>query len=223
LVAQQAARSSGCLNSIARGCSVARFYLLFSSYGRQLSPQNFLAKRTKSNREKYRRFATAAEAIRYAVETLRTPKAFGAWLQIGDERFNSSESNDCTKPLITHCASLSDRAPRASSQRDRWTHNRRVTLPPPESPSAGTIHQEVLQNEPAFATMKWSAAFAASKLLVGQSLIRFDAHQFVLRAVVRASERRCFGNWHGVGEGSTLTIYFTDGRSANVGRPIVDR
>ena len=51
----------------------------------------FLAKRTKSNREKYRRFATASESIRYAVETLRTPKALGAWLQVGDERFNSTE------------------------------------------------------------------------------------------------------------------------------------
>jgi hypothetical protein len=51
----------------------------------------FLAKRTKSRRENYRRFATAAEAIRYAVEILRTPKAFGAWLEVGDERFNSSE------------------------------------------------------------------------------------------------------------------------------------
>jgi hypothetical protein len=51
----------------------------------------FLAKRTKSSRQNYRRFATAAEAIRYAVETLGTPKAFGAWLQVGDERFNSSE------------------------------------------------------------------------------------------------------------------------------------
>ena len=37
------------------------------------------------------RSATAAEALRYAVEDLRTPKAFGAWLQIGDERFNSTE------------------------------------------------------------------------------------------------------------------------------------
>jgi len=71
--------------------------------------------------------------------------------------------------------------------------------------------------------MKRAAAFAAGKLLVRQSLIRFDAHQLVLRAAVRAIERRCFGNWHGVSEGSTLTIYFTDGRSANVGRPIVDR
>jgi hypothetical protein len=38
----------------------------------------FLAKPTKTSRENYRRFATAAEAIRYAVETLRAPKAFGA-------------------------------------------------------------------------------------------------------------------------------------------------
>jgi hypothetical protein len=51
----------------------------------------FLAQRTKGNRENYRRFATAAEAIRYAVEILRTPRAFGAWLEVGDERFNSNE------------------------------------------------------------------------------------------------------------------------------------
>ena len=48
----------------------------------------FLAKRTKKGRENYRRFATAAEAIRYAVETLRTR---GVWLEVGEERFNSSE------------------------------------------------------------------------------------------------------------------------------------
>ena len=51
----------------------------------------FLSKRFGNKREKYRRFATAAEAIRYAVEALRTPKAFGAWLEVGDARFNSSE------------------------------------------------------------------------------------------------------------------------------------
>jgi hypothetical protein len=51
----------------------------------------FLAKRSKSRRENYRRFATAAEAIRYAVETLRAPRALGAWMQVGDERFNSNE------------------------------------------------------------------------------------------------------------------------------------
>jgi hypothetical protein len=51
----------------------------------------FLAKPMKGSRTKYRRFATAAEAIRYAVEDLRTPRAFGAWLEVGDERFNSVE------------------------------------------------------------------------------------------------------------------------------------
>ena len=51
----------------------------------------FLATRTKNGRENYRRFTTAAEAIRYAVEDLRTPRAFGACLQVGDEGFNSSE------------------------------------------------------------------------------------------------------------------------------------
>jgi hypothetical protein len=45
----------------------------------------------KGSRTKYRRFATAAEALRYAVEDLRIPKAFGAWLEVGDERFDSSE------------------------------------------------------------------------------------------------------------------------------------
>jgi hypothetical protein len=38
-----------------------------------------------------RRIATAAEALRYAVEDLRIPKAFGAWLEVGNERFNSRE------------------------------------------------------------------------------------------------------------------------------------
>jgi len=51
----------------------------------------FLSKRAKDSRIKYRRFATAAEALRYAVEELRTPQAFGAWLDVGDERFNSIE------------------------------------------------------------------------------------------------------------------------------------
>jgi hypothetical protein len=61
----------------------------YSSYN--APAELFLAKRTKRSRENYRRFATAAEAIRYAVETLRTPKAFGASLEVGDERFNCSE------------------------------------------------------------------------------------------------------------------------------------
>ena len=60
-----------------------------SSFDYNAPAELFLAKPAKGT--KYRRFATAAEALRYAVEDLKTPKAFGAWLEVGDERFNSSE------------------------------------------------------------------------------------------------------------------------------------
>jgi hypothetical protein len=64
----------------------------------------FLAKSMKgSRRKKYRRFATAAEAIRYAVEDLRTPKALGAWLQVGMSASTVAKSS--MKPLIIRCAS----------------------------------------------------------------------------------------------------------------------
>ena len=72
-----------------------------------------LAKRTMSGRENYRRFATAAEAIRYAVEDLRTPKAFGVWLQVGDERFDSSEIQ-----RLYEAGDYPLRKARASSHRD---------------------------------------------------------------------------------------------------------
>jgi len=64
----------------------------------------FLAKRTKSRREKYRRFATAAEAIRYAVEELPSLRSLGASMEVGDERFDSDailrlyESSDYPLP-----------------------------------------------------------------------------------------------------------------------------
>jgi hypothetical protein len=51
----------------------------------------FLSKVAKGSHIKCRRFATAAEALRYAIDELCTPQAFGAWLEVGDERFNSSE------------------------------------------------------------------------------------------------------------------------------------
>jgi hypothetical protein len=50
----------------------------------------FLSKRTRRHTS-YRRFATAAEAIRYAVEDVRTLRSLGVWMQVGDERFNSDE------------------------------------------------------------------------------------------------------------------------------------
>jgi hypothetical protein len=51
----------------------------------------FLSKYPKNSRAKYRRFTTAADAIKYAVEDLGTARGLGAWLQIGDERFNSDD------------------------------------------------------------------------------------------------------------------------------------
>ena len=42
-------------------------------------------------RIKYRRFATAAEAIRHAVEDFPAVRTLGAWLQVGDDRFDSDE------------------------------------------------------------------------------------------------------------------------------------
>ena len=48
----------------------------------------FMAKRKGRSRQplSYRRFAAAAEAIRFAVEELPAVRALGAWMQVGDER-----------------------------------------------------------------------------------------------------------------------------------------
>jgi hypothetical protein len=49
----------------------------------------------------YRRFATAAEVIRFAAKDSPAVRMLGAWMQVGDERFNSEEihrpyeSGDC--------------------------------------------------------------------------------------------------------------------------------
>jgi hypothetical protein len=39
----------------------------------------------------YRRFGTAAEAIRFAVEDFPAIRTLGAWMQVGDERFDREE------------------------------------------------------------------------------------------------------------------------------------
>jgi hypothetical protein len=51
----------------------------------------FMAKRKGGSRQPlgYRRFATAAEAIRFAVEEFPAVRTLGAWMQVGDERFDS--------------------------------------------------------------------------------------------------------------------------------------
>ena len=39
----------------------------------------------------YRRFLTAGEAIRFAVEGSPAIRTLGAWMQVGEERFNCDE------------------------------------------------------------------------------------------------------------------------------------
>ena len=39
----------------------------------------------------YRRFATAAEAVRFAVEELPAVRTLGARMQVGEERFNGDD------------------------------------------------------------------------------------------------------------------------------------
>ena len=53
----------------------------------------FTAKRKGGPRKRlgYRRFATAAEAIRFAVEDLPAIRTLDAWMQVGDESFDSEE------------------------------------------------------------------------------------------------------------------------------------
>jgi len=51
----------------------------------------FVAKRRGGAKQplRYRRFATAAEAIRFAVEEFPAVRTLGAWMQVGDDRFDS--------------------------------------------------------------------------------------------------------------------------------------
>jgi hypothetical protein len=53
----------------------------------------FMAKRKGGTRQPlgYRRFATAAEAIRFAIEDFPAVRTLGAWMQVGDERFDGDE------------------------------------------------------------------------------------------------------------------------------------
>jgi hypothetical protein len=53
----------------------------------------FVGKRKAGVRQRlgYRRFATAAEAIRFAVEDFPAMRTLGASIQVGDERFDSED------------------------------------------------------------------------------------------------------------------------------------
>ncbi len=57
------------------------------------SAELFMPKRKRGARQplSYRRFATAAEAIRFAVEEIPSIRTLGAWMQVGEERFNGDD------------------------------------------------------------------------------------------------------------------------------------
>ena len=55
------------------------------------SPAELYLSRRRGRHTDYRRFATAAEAIRYAVEDLCAQRSISAWMQVGDERFNNDK------------------------------------------------------------------------------------------------------------------------------------
>jgi len=73
------------------------------------SPAELYLSRRRGRHTDYRRFATAAEAIHYAVEELRARRSISAWMQVGDERFNKNEINrlyeDDDYPLRTPLSS----------------------------------------------------------------------------------------------------------------------
>ena len=53
----------------------------------------FMQKRKGGARQPlgYRRFTTAAEAICFVVEKFPAMRTLGAWMQVGDERFDTDE------------------------------------------------------------------------------------------------------------------------------------
>ena len=58
------------------------------------SPAELLTAKRKGGPRKrlgYRRFATAPDAIRFAVEDFPAIRALDAWMQVGDERFDSEK------------------------------------------------------------------------------------------------------------------------------------
>jgi hypothetical protein len=57
------------------------------------SAELFVPKRKRGSRQplSYRRFATAAEAIHFAVEQFPALCTLGAWMKVGDERFSGDD------------------------------------------------------------------------------------------------------------------------------------
>jgi hypothetical protein len=76
----------------------------------------------------YRRFATAAEAIAYAVEQLRTRRSLTAWMQVSDERFNKEEiyrlyeGGDYPLSKSLSAAARPNRVPFSGKSQDFYPH-----------------------------------------------------------------------------------------------------
>ena len=70
------------------------------------SPAELYLSRRRGRHTDYRRFATAAEAIRYAAEELRARRSLSAWMQVGEDRFNKEEINRLYDEMIILCARL---------------------------------------------------------------------------------------------------------------------
>jgi hypothetical protein len=64
-----------------------------TTFDYQSPAELFVGKRRGGARQRlgYRRFATAAEAIRFAVEDFPAVRTLGAWMQVGDARYNSDD------------------------------------------------------------------------------------------------------------------------------------
>jgi hypothetical protein len=62
-----------------------------SNFDYNVPAEFFPAKVRTGRRIRYRRFDTAAEAIRFAIEELPPPLLAGAYLQVEDERFAGEE------------------------------------------------------------------------------------------------------------------------------------
>lgn len=83
-------RGAGCETTRANRLSERRHVTTFD----YCSPAElFVGKRRSGLRQRlgYRRFATAAEAIRFAVEDFPAMRALGTWMQVGDERYNCDD------------------------------------------------------------------------------------------------------------------------------------
>ena len=72
------------------------------------SPAELFLSKRRGRHTDYRRFATPAEAIRYAVEELHTCRSLSAWMQVGEVGSTRKKSTNYMTTAIIRCADRSD-------------------------------------------------------------------------------------------------------------------